>query len=248
MGEKTKMNFISRWSRRLLDHLLPPRCLSCGIGTQDAGRICPDCWKGLEFLQGPACDCCGRPFDFQVKASLCGDCLINRPAYDRARAAVRYDDDFQHMIISYKHNDRTDYADFFGQLLLQASQSLDVTEAIVTPVPLHKKRLGKRRYNQSALMGRIFADKKQYDYIADMMTREKHTPPQNGNHNNRKRNVAGAFKVKAKYQDIIRGRTVILIDDVYTTGATVGACAKILKHAGAARIEIVTIARVCQPS
>ncbi|MCK5424533.1 MAG: ComF family protein [Emcibacter sp.] len=174
--------------------------------------------------------------------------MIKQPAYDRARSALRYDDGSRKMIIAFKHNDRTDYAEFFGQLLLQADGSFNLTDAIVTPVPLHKKRLGKRRYNQAALMGQVFADKKQYNYITDMLIREKHTPPQQGNHSNRKRNVAGAFKFKAKYHDIIRGRPVILIDDVYTTGATVGACAQTLKRAGAGRVEIITVARVCQPS
>ena len=242
------MNFISIWRQRLLDQLLPPRCLSCGTGVQDTGRICSDCWKGLEFLQGSACDCCGHPFDFHAENSLCGDCLTKRPAYDRARAAVRYDDGSRRMIISFKHNDRTDYADFFGQLLSQAGQSLDVSGAIVTPVPLHKKRLGKRRYNQAALMGQSFAEKNAVDYIPDILSREKHTLPQNGNYGRRKRNVSGAFRVRTKYQDIIRGRPVILIDDVYTTGATVAACAGILKSAGAGRVEILTVARVCQSS
>ncbi len=242
------MNVMSRWSQRLLDQLLPPRCLSCGILVQDTGRICSDCWKGLEFLQGPACHCCGHPFEFQVEKSLCGNCMKKRPAYDRARAAVRYDDGSRRMIISFKHNDRTDYADFFGQLLLQAGQELDSTEAIVTPVPLHKKRLGKRRYNQAAIMGQAFAAKKAFDYIPDMLSREKHTPAQNGNYGRRKRNVAGAFELRSRYQDMIKGRSIILVDDVYTTGATVGACARTLKGAGAGRVDILTLARVCQLS
>ncbi len=242
------MDVISSWGQRLLDQLLPPRCLSCGTGVQNTGRICSDCWKDLEFLQGPACDCCGHPFDFQVDGALCGACSAKQPFFDRARAAVRYDDGSRRMIISFKHNDRTDYADFFSQLLLQAGQSLDMSAAIVTPVPLHKKRLGNRRYNQAVLMARIFADKKACDYIPDLLSREKHTPPQKGNYSNRKRNVAGAFRFKPRYQEKITGRTIILIDDVYTTGATAQACARILKRAGASRVEILTIARVCQPS
>lgn len=242
------MNVMSKWSRHLLDQLLPPRCLSCGTGTQDSGRICSDCWKGLAFLQGPACDCCGYPFDFQVEASLCGHCLKKRPAFDRARSAVRYDDGSRRMIISYKHGDRTDYADFFGQLLMQAGQALDFPDAVVTPVPLHKKRLGKRRYNQAALMGATFAEKKSLAYSPDMLCREKHTPPQFGNFGRRKANVAGAFSFRHKYRDMVRDRTVILIDDVFTTGATAQACSRILKRAGAGRVELLTIARVCQPS
>ena len=138
---------------------------------------------------------------------------------------------------------------FFAQLLVQATQSLSLDQnkagVIVVPVPLHKKRLGKRRYNQAALLAQAFASKKNYDYCPDLLSRPKHTPPQNGNLGRRKRNVAGAFRLKENYQDMIAGRTILLIDDVYTTGATVGGCAKILKRAGAGRVEVVTLARVC---
>jgi len=242
--------YISKGMGRLLDQLLPPRCLSCGVGAQDTGLICPECWKGLNFLQGPACLCCGYPFDFdhEAEGSLCAACQAKQPAFDRARAAVRYDDGSRQMIISFKHNDRTDYADFFSLLLMQASHSLKLSDAIVVPVPLHKKRLGKRRYNQAALLGRKFAEKKGFDYRADMLIREKHTPPQEGNYGRRKRNVAGAFSVRNKYQDIIRNKVIVLIDDVYTTGATVRACSHILKRAGAGRVEIMTVARVCKPA
>ena len=261
MGVMIKSNLkqhISHWGMRLLDQFLPPRCLSCGVGAQDTGRICPDCWKGLEFLQGPACVCCGFPFQYDsgMIGVLCGGCQARRPAFDRARAAVRYDDGSRRMIISFKHSDRTDYADFFGQMLLLASQALDASGdrprdasgVIVVPVPLHKKRLQKRRYNQAALMGHAFARKKQYDYIPDLLIRTKYTPPQEGDHSHRWRNVAGAFTINAKYKDRLAGRTIILVDDVYTTGATVGACSKTLKRAGAAQVEIVTVARVCQPA
>ncbi|MBL4801544.1 MAG: ComF family protein [Emcibacter sp.] len=247
MSKSNLKQHMTRWATRLLDQFLPPRCLSCGSGAQDAGRICPTCWKELEFLQGAACDCCGFPFPFDqvLEGALCGTCQADPPAFDRARAAVRYDDGSRRMIISFKHGDRTDYADFFAQLLFLASYALDVSEAIVIPVPLHKKRLRKRRYNQAALMGQAFARKKQMAYIPDMLLREKYTPPQEGDNHDRQRNVAGAFKVNDKHLAVLSGRMIILVDDVYTTGATVGACAQILKRAGAKGVKIVTVARVC---
>ncbi|MCF8473513.1 MAG: ComF family protein [Emcibacter sp.] len=235
-----------------LNQLLPPRCLSCGGAVQDTGRLCADCWKSITFLQGPACACCGYPFEFDPNVischekTLCGACSAKKPIYDCARAAMRYDDGSRRMIISFKHGDRTDYADFFSQLLIQTSASLTGEDAIVVPVPLHKRRLQRRRYNQSALVARNFATKKGLHYIPDMLIRQKHTPPQEGNYSHRKRNVMGAFKIKPQYQDILKGREIILIDDVYTTGATVKACAHTLKRAGAAQVEILTIARVCQ--
>jgi len=250
MGQRAKSNLkqhMTRWSIGLMDQFLPPRCLSCGAGAQEAGRICSDCWKILDFLQGPACGCCGFPFDFGHLAEdfLCGACLVKTPSFDRARAALRYDDGSKRMIIAFKHSDRTDYADFFAQLLIQANQGSNLSNAIVIPVPLHKKRLGGRRYNQAALMAGRFAEKKALPYIPDMILRQKHTPPQQGNYGHRKRNLAGAFRVKDKYNGRIKGRRIVLIDDVYTTGATAGACARILKHAGAEAVEILTVARVC---
>lgn len=176
---------------------------------------------------------------------LCASCLQRLPPFEKARAALRYDDGSRHMIISFKHGDRTDYMDFFGQLLIQASQDLGTSSALVIPVPLHKKRLRKRRYNQAALIARTFAEKKGYDYISDMLIRQRFTPPQEGNYGHRQRNVAGAFTVRKKYRDILRDSRIIVVDDVYTTGATASACARILKKAGARSVEILTLARVC---
>lgn len=256
MGKDITKNLSQRarhWGIMLLDQILPPRCLSCGAGTQDAGRLCPSCWKGLSFLQGPACRCCGYPFEFEATPgeatlSLCGACQKKHPPFDRARAAVRYDEGSRKMIISFKHGDRMEYADFFAQLLLQANQSLVAPNPIVIPVPLHKKRLQKRRYNQAAVVAKIFARHKKLTFLPDVMTREKHTPPQEGNYQRRKRNVAGAFRITPRYQQVIRGRNIILVDDVYTTGATVRACAIILRQKGVRKIEVLTLARVYQPS
>jgi len=275
MGHKLKSlaeNHLKRvvggWGRLLLDQLLPPRCLSCGAGVQDAGRICADCWKGLNFLQGPACAWCGYPFEFGREFNqefdqkfdqpgavdgqcLCMACVARRPPFDVARAALRYDDGSRRMILSFKHGDRTDYTDFFGQLLQQAAAATPapdlLADPLVIPVPLHKKRLGKRRYNQAALMARALARRKKMDYVADMLARTKHTPPQEGNYRRRKRNIAGAFAFNRRYGERARGRNIILVDDVYTTGATAGACARILKRNGVGHVTVLTLARVCRP-
>jgi len=202
---------VSRWGIKLLDQLLPLRCLSCGTGAQDAGKVCADCWKALTFIQGPTCDCCGYPFDFGPlgENSLCGACLVKKPAFDRARAALRYDDGSRPMILSYKHGDRTDYATFFARLLIQASHHLEASNALVVPVPLHKKRLRKRLFNQAALIAKAYAEQKALSYIPDMIVREKHTLPQQGNYSSRKKNLAGAFRVKDHYKDDLKGRTII---------------------------------------
>ncbi len=256
-GEKPQWKIISqrlsqRLSRRLtqwgvaaVDRLLPPRCLTCGVGTQNTGRICAECWKKLTFLQGSSCVCCGHPFEFQAADSLCGACQKSTPPFDRARAALRYDEGSRRMIIPFKHGDRTDYTDLFAKMLYQACPDMGNMDALVVPVPLHKKRLGKRRYNQAALMAQNFAHKTGFDYVPDMMLREKYTPPQEGNYSQRKRNVSGVFSVKEGHKQILKERKIILIDDVYTTGATVWSCARILKKAGAVGVDVLTVARVC---
>lgn len=230
-----------------LDQLLPPRCLKCGVSQQDSGRICAACWKELNFIQSPLCDCCGYPFEnFGQDVALCAACQVKIPPFDRARAALRYDQGSRAMILAFKHGDRTEYARFFAHLLLQAGQSLCSVGTIVAPVPLHRRRLGARRYNQAALMANIYAGKNHLDYWPDLLSRLKHTPPQQGNFGRRSRNVAGVFKVRDKYQACLKGRNILLIDDVYTTGATAGACAKILKGKGAAKVDILTLARVAR--
>ena len=254
LRQKTQLGgIIKNLSGLILDRLLPPRCLSCGEGIQDVGRICMDCWKELNFLSRPLCDCCGYPFNFTEQISqefspgLCAACQRKHPPFRHARAALRYDDGCRRMIISYKHGDRTDYETFFTRMLMQASQNMEISGAVIAPVPLHEKRLKKRRYNQAALIAKNFSEKKSLDYIPDLLIRRKYTPPQSGNYGSRKRNVAGAFRVTDKYSAMIRRRPVLLIDDVYTTGATVRACAAILRRAGSGPVDIITIARVCAP-
>ncbi len=241
----------------ILNQLLPPRCLACGVGVQDAGRLCGDCWGALDFLQGPACACCGYPFEggvlHLVEEHYCAACQANPPAFDRARMALRYDEASRGMILAFKHGDRLEYGPFLADLLGQAygpgpcPGETFPDNTVVLPVPLHRKRLRRRRYNQAAIMGQIFARNRGFLYLPEGLRRIKHTPPQHGNSAHRLRNVAGAFVVSDGTADRVRGQVVILVDDVYTTGATVKACARILKRHGAARVEVLTIARVCRP-
>jgi predicted amidophosphoribosyltransferase len=136
-----------------LDALLPPRCLGCGGPVDRQGGLCPDCWGRLSFITAPHCACCGLPFDFQVEGeSLCGACLAEPPPYARARAVLVYDDGSRPLLLGFKHGDRTHAARAFGLWLARAGAELLAEADLLVPVPLHRWRLFRRRYNQAALL------------------------------------------------------------------------------------------------
>ncbi len=245
---------IHRTALWLLDVLLPPKCLKCAARVDSAHAICPDCWKDVQFLTDPRCAICGYPFglemgtDFSlIGESTCGACQNVKRSFSKAVSALRYDDDSRQMIIGFKHHDRLEYVSYFTNLLKMSAADLVEASDMIVPVPLHPKRLIQRRYNQSALLSRKLASDFGKAHEPSLLERTKNTPPQQGNINKRSRNVQGAFKVGSKHKDQIRGKSVLLIDDVYTTGATVENCAKALKRAGAANVYVATVFRVVSP-
>lgn len=236
-----------RGARGLLDLILPPRCLRCGITVEDAARLCAECWRSLTFLGPPQCRLCGYPLPHAVPAApLCGECTREAPAYDRARAALRYDDGARRLILAFKHADRTDTAPAFGAWLARAGAELLADAEVITPVPLHRLRLLKRGYNQAAILARALTKETGLALIPDLLQRRRATASQQGlSAQARLENVtAGAFRVHPWQRSRVEDRRVALIDDVMTTGATVSACARVLRRAGAARVDVLTLARV----
>src|SRR5918996_4771853 len=147
-----------RGARGLLDLMLPPRCLRCGLGVDGQGRLCAECWRSLTFLGPPQCRLCGYPLPHALPAApLCGGCAADPPAYDHARAALRYDDGSRGLILAFKHADRTDTAPAFGRWLARAGAELLADVDLVAPVPLHRWRLLKRGYNQAAILPQALA-------------------------------------------------------------------------------------------
>jgi ComF family protein len=234
---------LNRLAASAIDLLLPPRCLSCGTPVTRSGTLCVECWRGITFLGRPCCACCGLPFEFDLgESALCGSCAQDRPIYDRARAALRYDEDSRKLILAFKHGDRLHLAPMFGNWLKQASAELLAETDLVLPVPLHWTRLFARRYNQAALLAQALHKVGGPPVAVDWLVRKRRTPPQGqGGREARRRNVAGAFALKPGKS--VAGLRLVLIDDVLTTGATVSECAKVLKRAGAARIDVLTLAR-----
>lgn len=230
-----------RW---LLDVLIPPRCLKCGAVTDMPGTLCPACWESVTFLSAPCCACCGTPFDIDLgPGALCGACSARRPRFERARSVFRYDESSRALILRFKHADRTGGAKTFGRWMARAGAELLTDADLILPVPLHPFRLLKRRYNQSALLGWELAKLSGKPCRVDVLARVRHTKPQGTmGRAGRSRNLKGAFVVRTP--SAIQGKRVLLIDDVLTSGATLSECAKVLLAAGAAAVDVLTLARV----
>lgn len=234
-----------------LDALLPPQCLGCGEIVGEPGALCGPCWSGLGFIAAPFCRVCGRPFEVAEAGAddmTCGGCLARAPDYAAARSALAYDDASRSLILGFKRADRTHGAPAFARWMARAGSDLLAEAEIVAPVPLHWSRLLARRYNQSALLANALAKLGGKRTVPDLLRRRRRTPSQGGlGLSARFRNVAGAFSLNPRHRDLIQDKAILLIDDVLTTGATVEACAKALTRAGAAKVSVLTLARVLRP-
>lgn len=238
-------------SRAALDTVLPPQCLSCDALVSEPGALCADCWDGAAFVSAPFCAACGVPFEFDHGPdALCGACVRARPLFERARAVFLYNDVSRNLVTGLKHRDRTHGAPAFGRWLARAGRDLVSDADLIIPVPLHRMRLWRRRFNQSALLAQALAREAgcPEKFQADLLRRSRATPTQGGlNAAERRRNVRGAFAANDRCLDRIENRRVLLIDDVYTTGATLDACTQALLRSGASGVDALVLARVDRP-
>lgn len=228
------------------DLLWPPQCLGCRAAVAEQGELCARCWGGLDFITPPYCPCCGLPFAHPLPEGLaCADCLADPPPFGRARSPFYYGGTARALILAFKHGDRTDMAAPLARRMAPAAAALLDEAELVLPVPLHRRRLWRRRYNQSALLARELAALAGRPAVMDLLQRRRATASQGGrSRSGRQRNVAGAFAVPAASRARLAGRRVLLVDDVYTTGATVREAARCLLRAGAASVDVATFARV----
>ena len=239
-----------RMGRAALDLLFPPLCMMCRKPVGEPGALCPDCWKNVSFIDGPACTSCGLPFEFDAGADTrCATCLANPPAFDRACSVMRYDEFSKGPILALKRADRHDVVPAFARWLERAGRDLITDADVIVPVPLHPVRLWTRRFNQSALLAQALARRARKPYEPLALKRTRSTPSQGEmpSAKARRKNVRGAFRVEANRAAAVKARKVLLIDDVLTTGATVDACARALKRAGASKVAVLTLARVARP-
>lgn len=243
---------LSHAARGTLDIVLPPQCLACDALVSEPGALCASCWEDASFIAAPFCRACGLPFEFdQGPEALCGACIRESPAFDRARAVFVYNDVSRDLVTGLKHRDRLHGAPAFGRWLARAGRDLVTDADLIAPVPLHRLRLWRRRFNQSALLASALArETGRHDaMVPDLLLRVRATPTQGGlNASQRRRNMRGAFAVNPRHADRLTGARVLLVDDVYTTGATLGACTRALLTARASAVDALVLARVDRPA
>jgi ComF family protein len=231
--------------RQMLDFALPPRCPGCGAITGQPHRFCLDCWSSLTFLGEPCCVRCGLPFAYPGGGGeSCGRCLSEPPPFDRLRAAVAYGDVSRQVALKLKYSGRPGLAGTLAHFMLR-HLGPGAEEALLVPVPLHRWRIWKRGYNQAALIASALSRRSGLPAGLDLLSRTKATPPLRGlGRRERALALRGAFEVPPRARSRLAGRRVVLVDDVYTSGATAAACAKALKRGGAASVDILCWARV----
>jgi ComF family protein len=232
-------------ARLALDIALPTLCVACREPIDGEG-VCAACWAKLSFIAPPFCPRLGIPFVYDPGPELLSmEAIANPPAYQRARAAVRYDDVARTLVHALKYQDRTDLAPAMGRWMARAGHELLAEADVLIPVPLHWRRGWSRRYNQSGALARVIQRQTGVKVMAEALRRVRPTQQQIGlSRAQRASNVQGAFKVTTGRQSEIHGRRVILIDDVLTSGATVDACARALLRAKAAQVDVLVFARV----
>ena len=237
---------LRRAAAALADLIMPPLCLACHkpLASHDALR--PRCWGKIDFIRRPLCDRLGLPMPYDTGGTMISAAAAaDPPDYDRARAVARFDGVMRELVHDLKFRDRHQGGRLLGRWLAQAGAELLIDADVIVPVPLPRGRLIRRRFNQSAILGLEVARLARVGYAPLALVRTRKTPPQVGlTRAQRRRNVAGAFAVPTERLPDIAGAKVLLVDDVITTGATVGACARTLKRAGASHVDVLALAIV----
>lgn len=243
------LSSVAPLARRLLDLLLPPRCGRCGVDVPADATLCLTCWSAVTFVTEPLCEVCGLPFEIRPFGSaVCGACLAEPPVFDRARAAVVYDDATRSLVLAFKHGDRLTLAPLFAAWMARAGAGLMEQADVIVPVPLHRWRLLSRRYNQAAVLAHALGRATGVNVVDSLLLRTRQTPSQ-GRKSAAQRtlNVRGAFALRNNCDgaaEVIEGRRIVLVDDVFTAGATVSACTRVLRRSGAVAVDVLTLARV----
>jgi ComF family protein len=237
--------------RAAFDLVLPPSCLLCANPVDADGLLCGPCFGALSMIGEPCCGCCGAPFEVAAQAiegNLCQRCVDVAPPFERARAALNYDAASRRLVLPFKHGDRTEIAVLLARLMARAGGRLLPDADLLVPVPLHRLRLFRRRYNQAALLATQLGRLSGRDVLLNALSRGRPTRSLDGRSAaERREEVAGAFAITPGKAALIEGRRILLVDDVMTSGATVSACAEVLLAGGAFSVDVLAAVRVPDP-
>ncbi len=236
--------------RGMVDLAAPSLCLTCAEPVGEPASLCLDCWARLRPVDEPVCDALGTPFAFdQGEGSLSAAALADPPAWDRARAAVLFDDTSGKLVHALKYLDRQEAGLLMARMMVRAGRRLLAETDLILPVPLHRFRLWQRRFNQSAFLAQQVAKASGTPCRSRLLLRRRPTRTQVGlERDERRKNVRHAFALTPEGVAMVGGKSVLLIDDVRTTGATAEACTEVLRRAGAARVNLLSFALVPVPA
>ncbi|MBL0374688.1 ComF family protein [Rhizobium sp. KVB221] len=239
------VDHLAAMLRRAGDFLFPPACAGCGRMLASHGAVCQRCWQSIAFIERPYCQVLGIPFSHDLgEGFLSAEAIANPPEFDRLRSVCAFDAAARSLVHALKYRDRTELAPMMAGWMARAGKELLADCDVLIPVPLHTRRLLSRRFNQAAELAFAVSRQTGKPMLATAVRRTRNTAHQVGlGRAGREDNVRGAFTVTVNGKQEVMGKRIVLIDDVYTTGATVSAIARALRRAGAADIAVLTFAR-----
>lgn len=248
MGWGSQLNAtLKEGLRPIVDLVYPPRCVSCGGAIAAQGAMCAECWGELEIPGEPACKTCQRPLGSAsaARSATCYECAAEPPRHSGIIAATLYNDASRKLILTFKHGGKIALAPLLARLMAARIEPATSDQPLLVPVPLHRWRIWTRGFNQSALLARQIAGLGKGELLIDGLVRRKRTPSLGGlGKDAREQALAGAIAVRVSRAALVKGRHIILVDDVLTSGATSNACITALLDSGAASVRIACFARV----
>lgn len=230
----------------IIQAIYPSQCVACDTPTEEDFGLCGSCWRETHFIGGTICDKCGTPLagDDPDEVLFCDDCMTIARPWDQGRAVFGYSDVGRKLVLSLKHGDRTDLSIPISRWLYRAATPLLTKDTVLVPVPLHWTRLLRRRYNQAAILARSFAQLSGHKAVPDALLRPRKTAPLKGHTRNaRFAAMSDAILPNPRLKPLLIGKPVLIIDDVMTSGATLAAATEACISAGAAKVNVLTLAR-----
>lgn len=235
---------IKKFFNLIIKTVFPRTCFICNQIISE-GYFCAEDWSKIHFLQKPACNICFQPFKFATNDQmLCASCIKKPPIYNKAISVIKYDQSSKKLITKFKYGDQTYISKYFSSLMYKNAHDIIYDIDFITPVPLSKLKMIRRKFNQSALIAQNFAKISNKKIIFDLLIKTRNTKAQAQlNKKLRSKNIFGSFSCNEKYRQMIFNKNILLIDDVITTGSTINACSKILKQFGVNKIYVLTLAK-----